>query len=116
VLRFDQSTGDIGRGRAFFANGDARVGHHFHRPTGVRDPFFRAGVTKDHGAAAATSFMPGIIRAIQVVYGRLRNADVYYRSAMTAGCSGRGQRGKRSSFNVQDAILVRLGPVTATRC
>ena len=60
--------------------------------------------------------LPGIIRAIQVVYGRLRNADVYYRSAMTAGCSGRGQRGKRSSFNVLDAILVRLGPVTATRC
>jgi hypothetical protein len=53
--------------------------------------------------------LPGIIRAILVVCGRLRNADVYYRSAMTAGCS-EGQPGKRSSFNALDAILVRLGP------
>jgi len=60
--------------------------------------------------------LPGIIRAIQVVDGRLRNADVYYSSAITAGCTGRGKPGERSSFNMLDAILVRLGPVTATRC
>jgi pimeloyl-ACP methyl ester carboxylesterase len=71
-----------------------------------RIPVGKQGTLPLYISADWSKSQPGIVRAIIVLHGRLRNADVYYRSALTAQAAA-GDAGK-STIMIVPQFLARL--------
>ena len=72
----------------------------------ARIPVGSQGVLPLYVSADWSKPLPGITRAVLVLHGRLRNADVYYRSALTAQAAA-GDAGK-STIMIVPQFLARI--------